>query len=699
MFIRSRQAARAAAQPSFCLKAITACAYLTFAPAHAQESSAESATTVALAKVDESSIETIVVKGQALRHEDSGFTSTTIDQQRIRDERASQAQELFRQVPGMNVLDYGLPGVASGVVIRGFGGGGHGGDLGTVIDGIPLNEAMSHADGYVDFSVVVPLEIEEMTVFKGPVSALYGNFNRGGLVSLTTRKSGDYLQADVSLGSFDTFDAQAAMGAAIGSTQQLNLAAQAYHSDGYRPQSRTDRGTFAGRWSINATEALQVALSARVHEADSAGPSYMTKAQFDSNPYGIDPNIQNDGAEKGFATARLDVNYAISSDIKLLTFGYTTQQDFTRWFTRPVSATEWRQREESYDREVYGAGTSLNARQQLLQQPLNWVLGVETFREQTDYEYYDGLDHRERLAPAINDRSAKLNSLSAFGEADWRLHRLFMPSIGLRADRFTGNCSPNGPETSTSPCGDFNDLDNLSPKFAVRMQPWSWLGLRASWAEGFALPSGFIKYAASASSLNPNIFKQSEVGATLKPWENISLDVAAFRLSSTNEVRTLATGDYDNFGATLRRGIETSLRWRALEYLELWGVYSLTDSEVKKNGNAALIGNEVAGVSRNTATLNGRWMPSQDWSFDATWRLVGDYQIDAANTEKAASYTTVDVGAVRSFRTGEHAYRLYLSLDNVTDRVYSASTTRIGGQTLYAPAAPRMLRAGVQVDF
>ena len=684
--------------PRLIKSSVSIAASLMFAPVYAQSPANESAS-LQVAATEVAVMEEVVVKGQSLRSEDSGFTSTTLDQQQIRDERVSQAQELFRQVPGVNVLDYGLPGVGSAVVIRGFGGGGHGGDLGTVLDGIPLNEAMSHADGYVDFSVVVPLEIENMTVFKGPVSALYGNFNRGGLVNIVTRKRGDYAQVDIALGAFDTFDAQAAMGAAIGERQQLNLAAQAYHSDGFRPQSRTDRGTFAGRWSIDATEKLQFAVSARVHEASSAGPSYMTKAQFDRDPTGIDPNVQNDGAEKGFSTFRLDANYALSDSLKLLTFAYTTQQDFTRWFTRPVSATEWRQREENYDREVFGAGTSLNGRQQLLDKSLNWVAGIETFREQTDYEYYDGLDHRERLNPAINDRSAQLDSLSAFAEADWALHSLFMPSLGLRADRFTGDCSLNGPETSTSPCGDFNDMNNLSPKLALRMQPWSWLALRASWAQGFALPSGFIKYAAAASALDPNVFKQTEVGATLKPVKGVSFDIAAFRLSSTNEVRTLATGDYDNFGSTLRRGIETSLQWRPLSVLELSAVYAYTDSEIKKNGNAALIGNDVAGVSRDTATLNARFMPDQDWAFDATWRLVGDYEIDAANTEKSASFATLDVGATRAVHSGSHGYRFYLSLDNATDRVYSASTTRIGGQTLYAPAAPRTVRAGIQFDF
>lgn len=42
---------------------------------------------------------------------------------------------------------------------------------------------MSHADGYFDLNVVVPLELEEIAVHQGPVSVLQGNFNRAGLVS------------------------------------------------------------------------------------------------------------------------------------------------------------------------------------------------------------------------------------------------------------------------------------------------------------------------------------------------------------------------------------------------------------------------------------------------------------------------------------------------------------------------------------
>ncbi len=181
----------------------------------------------------------MVVKGQLLAARGLGVQRHGAGQ---RSSSASTAladvDDLFRLVPGMVVRDLQLGSVASNIVIRGFGSGGHGGDLGAVIDGIPLNEAMSHADGYVDLNTVVPLEIDSFSVFKGPVSALYGNYNRGGLVDIQTRKSGDYAETDLSLGSYDTVDLQAAYGSQLGDTQQINLAGQLFRTDSYRPQSR-----------------------------------------------------------------------------------------------------------------------------------------------------------------------------------------------------------------------------------------------------------------------------------------------------------------------------------------------------------------------------------------------------------------------------------------------------------------------------
>jgi iron complex outermembrane recepter protein len=647
---------------------------------------------------DKPAMDEIVVKGQLLRAEQSGFSATVLDAAQIREQSPGDIDELFDNVPGMSVRDFQLGGVANQIVIRGFGGGGHGGDLGAVIDGIPLNEAMSHADGYVDLNVITPLEIQSFAVTKGPVSALYGNFNRGGLVNIETRKSGDYLLTDVSLGSNSLADVQAAYGAGIGDRQQLNLAAQYARTDGFRPQSEAERTTLSGRWSFDASPRVQLAVSGRYHTADADSASYLLRSQFLRDRDGIDPRVQNDGAEKDFATLRTDLNVALNDSLKLLTFAYTTQQEFTRWYSRPVNATTWRQREETYDRSVYGVGSNLNGRIAIRDDEISFTVGIEAFRESTEFQFYDGENNRTRVSAALSDRDSRLNSTSAFAEIDAPLHRLARLSIGLRADRFSGGCKLLGPEAGTDPCGDLNDPQHVSPKFAIKSELASWLQLRASWAEGYSLPNGFVKYSIGGQPLDETVFRQTEIGAHVIGGEKFDFDIAAYRLTSDGEVRTVSPGVFENFGATRRRGLEASASWQPIDQLQLRAVYGLTDTEITENANTQLLGLEVAGIPEESAEFEVQYSPLPAWTFAAAWRFVGDYAIDAPNLFRAESHDVMDA-SVAYRREGDRPYRLYARVDNVTNEQYATSELLLGGVPAVAPGPERAVRIGVQFDF
>lgn len=645
-------------------------------------------------------VEDIVVKGQGIARRERAFSATVLETAEIRRHAVGDFDELFRHVPGMAVRDLGLGGVANNIVIRGFGGGGHGGDLGAVIDGIPLNEAMSHADGYVDFNLIVPLEVGALTVYHGPVSALYGNYNRGGLVNIETRKSGDYLQVDASGGAFATGGLQFALGKPLGDTQQINAAGQYQLTDGFRPRSDAERQTLSARWAIDLAPGFQMALSGRFHHADAASASYLTAAQFDDDPRGIDPRVENDGAKKNFASVRADMNVLLAEQMKLLSFAYVTRQDFTRWFTRPVAGGAWRQREESYDRQVFGAGVSLNGEiaHGIGAGPWSYAAGVETFREQTDFTFHDGLVGRRRTAAALNDRETRLHSISAFAEMNAPLHPLLELSLGLRDDRFSGGCTPQGPESGNDPCGELTPIKRLSPKIGFTSGIAPGLELRGSWAEGFALPNNFVKYAIGGQDLDANIFRQTEIGVKLTGLPALTLDVAAFRLTSSDEVRTVAPGIFENFGRTRRQGIEVRGEWRPESEFWVKAVYSRTKTRVVENADARLIDLEIAGVPKYLANVNAGWSPVMNWSVEANWRLVDGYAVDALNTIRADSYKMLDLTIAHSGST-PFEYRASVRVENVTNRRHATSMSQIGGETLLAPGAPRGLFVGFQADF
>ena len=644
----------------------------------------------------------VVVKGQALPGARLPFTVDTLDQDQIREAAVPQAEALLNRIPGVSVNSYGLGGVASAISMRGFGNGAHGGGIGFMIDGIPLNEAMSHADGYADLNVLIPLELASARVFKGPTSALYGNFNRAGLVDFQTRKGGAYREADVAAGSFGTVDLQGAYGGAVGSGQ-FNGAAQVFRTDGFRPQSRFERATVAGRYAIPLTERLQVAVSGRLHRGDWDSASYLTRGQFAVDPYGKDPRVLRDGGDKSFGTGRADAYYTLSDTLRVLGFVYGTQQEFTRFFTRPTAAdpaAAWTQREEAYDRSVFGTGASLNGRNLLGTVRVDWVAGAEAYRERTGYDQFNRLTARSRVGSAVvNDRTYRFDSDSVFAEAEFAVAPVLRPTIGLRYDRFSGDCRRDGAETSADPCGRMNEYSNLSPKFGVRSTVARGLDLRASWSEGFALPDGPAKYA-TGSQVRPNIFRQIEVGATWRSAGRLRADIAVFRLDSSNEIRTVAPGVFENFGATRREGVELSGSWFPAPRWEVTAAASAVRSEITENANAVLLGKRVAGVPRETVTLSAFYRAPQGLGYFGTLRRVGRFAVDAPNTRFADGFNLFDLGVQYvTARSTLGSYRLYATVFNLLDKRYASNQFVIGGQALVAPGAPRSLQVGAQFDF
>lgn len=638
----------------------------------------------------------ITVKGQALQAGRAAYSVPTLGREEIQLAAVSEVEALWRQVPGMHVNDYQLGGVANSVVLRGFSGGGHGGDIAATLDGIALNEAMSHADGYFDLNVVVPLELEEVALHQGPVSVLQGNFNRAGLIELRTRRHGEYREAALQAGSHGTLDAQAALGLRIDAASQLFIAAQHARSDGARPDSGHERSTLSARWQRRIDARWSVALSGRIHAARGDSPGYLTLAQWQADPQGKDARVQGDGSQKHLRTLRLDVNYDLGEDTRLLAYAYGTSQDFVRWFTRPKGG-HWVQREERYARSVAGTGINLSGAAHSAQ----WTLGLEALREATDYGYWDDLQDRRRPAPAINDREATLNNAAAFAQADWKLHPLFTPSLGLRHDRFAGDCTRLGAETGGEPCTRMQRVAHTSPKLGASSRVSEQLTLRASWSEGFALPGNFAKYALGAARLDPNIFRQTEVGMQWRASRQLWLDLALYRMASSQEIRNLAPGVYENFGRTLRRGAELQAVWTPAKAVELRWNYGRAQSRVTQNANAALLGRQVAAVPSYTSTLQARWNIDADWMLQGALRHVGRMAVDAANSVWSPAYHVADLGLQYRLPAalGLADGTLRLTVRNLADKSYASSMSVIGGERLVAAGAPRTLLLGLQFSL
>jgi outer membrane cobalamin receptor len=265
-------------------------------------------------------LEDITVKGEGIPYSSASGTVNVVDSEQFEDLRLDRPIDILEEVPGVEVGNYNMGGVANVFSMRGFGGAGHGGDGAIYIDGIPLNEGESHADGYADMNVIIPLEIERLLVYKGPSSAMFGNFARGGALSFHTKKRGTYSKIKTGYGSYDTVDVQGAFGSQFGTSLYNNTAFQIYKTDGYQDNQSWLKGNVSTRFSYDFTDNLDASLSFRFHGSDWDAPGYIPKEQFDDKDKARRQavNAENDGGEKEFGTQRLDLGYSFSEDFRLL---------------------------------------------------------------------------------------------------------------------------------------------------------------------------------------------------------------------------------------------------------------------------------------------------------------------------------------------------------------------------------------------
>ena len=116
--------------------------------------------------------------------------STTVLERRDLDRRTIATYgDLFRDVGGISVADYGQGLVAYEIKLRGFASG-HGRDVAFFLDGMPLNVTGSqHTNGYADLAAVIPELLSRIEIVRGPFSVLAGNHAVGGSVQLFTEAS------------------------------------------------------------------------------------------------------------------------------------------------------------------------------------------------------------------------------------------------------------------------------------------------------------------------------------------------------------------------------------------------------------------------------------------------------------------------------------------------------------------------------
>jgi len=656
-------------------------------------------------KLKESSTELseIYVVGAALDPSNRTITVNEIDRKAIQTLNVDLPIRIIEQVPGVDLSAYSQGGVADQFSIRGFGGAGHEGQAGAQIDGVSLNEAEGHSDGYADLNVLIPLNIEKVKVYKGPSSVLYGRFAEGGTLALETRKGGNYQNLSLSGGSFNTLNAQFALGKETlieksGRKLHTNLAFQLFQSDGYAENSHQLRGNVTGRIGYEISDKTDIALSLRGHSSTWEAAGYISEAQVEDRELRTqqDPNGEDDGGAKEFYSQRLDINHNFNDNLRLLVFGYAVQQDFTRF--AKFGFTPGGQTERFNTRKVYAAGANLNGRNSFGEFTLDWIAGAEFYSESTDRKRWES-SNRVRGNLFLN-RQFDVQTASVFSQGEITFNRFLRLSAGLRYDQYFGSFTNRDPNVDAFAL-DMSALANISPKVGLRSTITDGFDLRASVSQGFTLPNSTLKYEPD-SDLDPSVLWQYEFGARYSEGDWLMIDVVGWVLTASNEIFENPPGsaEFVNIGETSRKGIESEIVLTPMDGFRARGTYSYTVTEVQNNPNESVQGNEITNVPQSIATFDVSYALRSGFGARILYRDVGSYFTNPENTAGYEGYNVTNLFLFYNFnQRSSNRGRVFIEVRNIFDSLYSEVVFGGPGSQIFTPAPTRNIMAGITYNF
>ncbi|MGH9451895.1 MAG: TonB-dependent receptor [Terriglobia bacterium] len=202
--------------------------------------------------------------GQATPQSQTGAPVSVIGPHELKALNKLDVLDALRLVPGVAVVQVGQRGGVASVFVRG----GNDDFNKIIIDGIPANEI----GGQFDFANLATSGVDEVEVFKGPNSILYGSDALAGVISVTTKHGSTTTPRftySVDGGNFNTLRQEVSVG---GVFKRFD-----YFSDFMRfdtqnslPNSSFHNGTYSGNFGWEPTQRSSVRFTAH-HDATGLG--------------------------------------------------------------------------------------------------------------------------------------------------------------------------------------------------------------------------------------------------------------------------------------------------------------------------------------------------------------------------------------------------------------------------------------------
>ena len=213
-----------------------------------------------------------------------------------------------------------------------------------------------------------------------------------------------------------------------------------------------------------------------------------------------------------------------------------------------------------------------------------------------------------------------------------------------------------------------------SPRLGLVLKPQASLSLYASYAKSFLPQSGdqFSTLDPSFQSLEPEAFRNLELGAKWDIRNNLSLTLAAFQLDRTNtRVADPANpGFWVLTGASRVKGLEASLAGQIADNWQISLGYTWQEGEIRSATSAAPAGRQLDKLPHHQASAWTRYDLTGKFGLGLGVVHQSGQYATISNAVWLPAFTRIDAAA---YYDVSNRFSLQLNVENLADTRYYAS--------------------------
>jgi vitamin B12 transporter len=528
-----------------------------------------------------------------------GSAVTVITGEEITNLNFDRIEDVFRQVPGVQVQSSGSPGKATSLSIRG---GGPQRAL-VLVDGMRTNSPTLGSTDIAEFTIDA---IDRIEIVRGPQSTLYGADAITGVVNIITKKGQGPPSASawVEGGNYKTFREQVNVQGAYGGFN-WNVTGSQFNTAGNLPHDDSGQSAISGRVGYDFPWGGELALTGRYSSLDLQLPIHST------SPTVLDPNATN-WLETG-----------------LYKLAYT--QKIFDWWTITGSAGQWFNTSIFKDSPPpeFSDTTRSTINTSRLQADLLSTFAIPKWNTLTlgwEYRSESGTGSTQGTFPGLFSQT--LNTLAFFGQDELTLFDRVVLGGGLRwEDNNVFGTSLTGRASAALL------VNEIGSK------------LRFAWGQGFRAPTindlffpGF-----SNPTLQPERSTSWEVGFDQRLWkERIRFGATYFNQQFTDLIQfvfdpTTFLFRPENVGRARIQGVEAYASFDPLPWLNFYANYTFLDAKDLDSNK------EVPRVPRNSGNAGVTVTPWNRLSLFMQANIISS-QLESEFAGRNPGYYRIDIG-------------------------------------------------------